>query len=331
MSDFFNLLKNNSNGISYEDLSNYYSTLKEKINTSKESISNEDLKNLNLISCIFETPEYTSNEQKHQKELINKKLFDALAGKDEKLSYNELVDLKNKDYNQKAKSFPNKIEFYGAEKHILSKVDILKFQGEVLGWRNPSLENTNEYNSMAYFDNDNNCISDDELNKKASEQLEELQKLDIKFKDKNGKIVDLQKVLKTFKDEGYTFRLLDKDEQDKTFISGSFDCNLSVKEIAFNPKEIDLTPQKGEDKNDKVSNNFIDFFVHELMHFWDMHENYGNDPYKFVDRRKVLQQESYAEYSSTSALAVYTEISEKEKFKDYDDFEKTFLLPYIKK
>jgi hypothetical protein len=327
MTNFFNSLKNAPAGMSYENLSNYYAQLMDKVKNSNGNVSDEDLTDLNLISNIFETPEHTAGGQKIPKELINKKLFEALAGSDKQLSYDELISLKNKDYEEYKKEFPNKTEFYNFGEKSLSTDDISKFQKDVLGWKNPLL---NKNTSLAYFDNNKNYVSADELTNRATTQLDELKKLDIKFKDKNGKEVDVQNVIKTFEQEGYKFRILSKEEQEKESAIGFFDSDQDKKEIVFNPSKMDLSPKKGVDKSDKVSDNFAGTFLHELMHYWDLHENYQNSPDKFQDVKAVIKKESYAEDSSTRAIAAYKGINPDEKLKDYSKFEQNFLKPYKK-
>lgn len=320
MDNFLTILKRNGS-FNYNQLSSYYSDLRQK--DSNKTITSEDKSDLNLLTNVF-----VKNDQIKNPMMIDKGLFDKLAQNDGDLSYSDFTSLRHYDYKNYTQVENSRYKYlYAPYDHILNNNDIGYFKEEIP--KNP-------LSSDYYFDDDDNFISSDAKMQKENEELEKMlsyiRSHDVKFKDANGKEINAKDVLKKYEDLHGTFKI--SDGQDMQTCQTLFTMNDSSGksdnsfQISINSKKNDLFSLKNVDAKSKLNMNFFQSVLHELMHFNDLNVNYNFNVDSFISKSNTLKREAYAEKTAVIAVETIKNPDEDPDLKDYSIHEEWFLKRY---
>lgn len=313
-----------ANPMDYKTLNDYYKSLQNK--TSSSNLSDQEKKDLNLMSSVFSNQNETSSVKN-----IDQNLFKKLSKNDNELSYQDFTDLKKYDYERYIEAEdPSYSYLFAAYGHILDNVDISLFKGE----------KSEPLNSDYYFDDNDNLVTNEEKITRSKEELDKTIKYfksgNHKFKDANGSEINIKDLIAKYEASNGSFEIDNGDEL--TFQQSNFAINSTASGapvsyvIKINSKETDLFSNKNINPKTGLNESFSESILHELMHFNDFTKNYNSNLKKFTSKESVIPRESYAEKSAIIAEESLknqrTDATTEPQLKNYASHEYWFLQRY---
>lgn len=317
--------------MNYSELQNYY-------NLCSSKTKNRKPQTFSIIKNFFDKKIYNDKDFS-----IDPELFNALAGEDGNLSYEEFMKVREENYFGETKKDFGETNYYNRLQYknlgqLLTPMDAVWFKERVLGEKfnrreeepvikgsSPKYLVDNELNIYDFTDTKTMAKICDMGKSQLENILNYFKTHDLKFKDIKGNEISIQKLLTKFDESDLRLEVfVGKNENQLT--------KFDLKGVLINAyNHTYFTDNEDILKEEGITDDFLLDFIHELMHSYAYFNKINGS---WGDHNKI-ENEIYAEHGGQIVLAYLhkdpNRINELENYNflsedsPYKKYEKIFL------